>query len=223
MSKIKRIFDARLAYGIVGGLLGVLIVTSIGAFNFQLKSHALLSAPFLSFVAFLLLLAMFHEPIGRLFGRGSVTVRWGNKEFGFHELPEEFDKELSSRLEILEARIESLDQSARDIKKENSDEDETSITQASTDNSPPNLMTYIKQKYKAETDEMRRVIFHLTHTNYKWRNATTLVKKTGLSEGEIERLAINAPHIIVKGVSKSDRVIYRLVDTVKAELDPISP
>lgn len=205
MDKFKNLPFAQFGIGFIGGLFAAFIVAGFGAFDLSLENHALLSSPFLSFLAFLLLLIIFHKPISMLLGRGSVTFKWGDKEIGFQEISEEFDKELGSRLEQLEERIDSII-TVNSIKSQLS---EQSITQT--------LEQSIKKRYSSNSDDSRKIIFHLVHTNYKWRNAETLVKKTGLPENEIKLLAREEPDIIL-GRSKSKKDIYRLADIAKREL-----
>jgi hypothetical protein len=204
-----------IALGFAGGFLGAVAFHTAFTFPTGMQQHALLSAPFLAFIAFVIILMIFHRPIGGLLSRGNVTLKWGDKEISVQDIEESFEKEFDARLEFLSSEIEdlrmSLGTTSSSKKVPKSDED------ALGKDYKEGVLNHIGEQFHTGSKKADPVIFHLGSSKYKWRNMETLAKRTGFSMVDIDEIANAHPQIIVRSQSKSGNIILRLTDAASTK------
>lgn len=205
--------------GFAGGVVGTLAVFAFKYPPEYVKEHALLSAPFLTFVALVILLALFHRPLYQLLSRGSLTLKWGDKEISIQEIEEKFDQEIESKLEVLASEIEDLRLQTKTAMEPNAKGGRKSQTVEASDSA--SVLDNIRKTFQIDSNDIGSIIYHLGTSKYKWRNLQTLAKRTGFSVSEVEELARKAPNVIVRGNSKAGNVIFRLTDAAKSQFGSI--
>lgn len=232
-----------IAYGFAGGVLAIILTYGlIVDADTQLKDHALLSAPFLYFVSFLILIFLFHRPIGSLLSRGNVTFKWGDKEISMQELEENIDKEVDTvagdveflksehetviaSIELLKTEVARLSSALQqDGKLEKAvvfnDGDQKKQPEGSAGKGKPFSSTpisQIKESFGLGSDEEGNIIYHLGNSKYKWRNEKTLLNRTALEANQVKNFTRRHPELVVQSRAKSGNTIYRLTDEAKAQ------
>ncbi len=210
---------AALALGFAGGVLGSLAVLSVWELPESMKEHALLSGPFLAFVALIVLLAMFHRPLREVLARGNLTLSWGDKKISIQEIEENFDREIESRLDSLASELEDLREqipSNLDRTEEVRSEDRDGIAPFRT-----GALHRISEAFQIDSEDLASIIYHLGTSKYKWRNQDTLARRTGLSASVIEDLVRQTPQLIVRGTGRFGNVIFRLTESAKRDFGAI--
>ncbi len=207
---------ASLATGFVGGILATLISLALVGAPQPDKDHPLFEAPFLGFLGVVLLVAIFYHPLRTLLSRGALTVKWGDKEISITEIEDSIDTELSelqSRIATLQEDLESLKQQAHGKVEAAQPQPAEPEAQSSV------ILQAIRNTFpEATSDELASLIFHLGTSTYKWRNQTTLAKRTNLSMGAVDDLVLSAPQLIIRSRSKTGNTIHRLAPPAKARL-----
>ncbi|MEM7223795.1 MAG: hypothetical protein AAF495_12490 [Pseudomonadota bacterium] len=202
-----------LALGFAGGVVGALFIGSIWLWPELDKDHALLSGPLLLFVAVIVLLAVFHRPLGNLLNRGNLTLSWGDKKISIQEIEENFDQELEARLDALKSDIEDLrlqiGEPAGGPKPQA--DGEPSAKQAAQSDS----LSRLKEGFGLDSREQALLVYHLGASPYKWRNQRTLAKRSGLPDSTIGQLANDMPSLVIRSRGKSGNTIFRLNDDAK--------
>lgn len=207
-----------------------------------LKDHALLSAPFLYFLSFVILVSLFHKPIGALLSRGNVTIKWGDKEISMQELEENIDKEVdtvagdveflksenetkTTDIDFLKAEVSKLvsalqkDGTLKEADTSN-DTDAQSHSSGTGEKSEPFSSTpinQIRENFDLSTDAESSIIYHLGNSKYKWRNEKTLQNRTLLDQKQIRDFSRNHPELVVQSRAKSGNTIYRLTEDARAQ------
>jgi DNA-binding transcriptional MerR regulator len=175
------------------------------------KDHALLSAPFLLFVGVVIVLWLFHAPLQKMLSRGSLTIKWGDKEIAIEDISRNFDKELSEKLAELSAEIEELKQHMEDLRGAGS----KASAKTKTQSEPESVLDKICSAFHVASDDIAIMIYHLGSSRYEWRNVDTLARKTGFPVEKIESLSRQVPHIIVRGQGKTGNVLIGLTESAK--------
>lgn len=183
-----------------------------------MQKHALLSGPFLAFVALFLLIAIFHQPLRQLLARGNLTLSWGDKTISIQEIEENFDQELEAKLDVLSGEIEELreliSESQDNFRAKKSSSNDAVSSQATA-------VDRIKEAFSIESKDLATIIYHLGASKFKWRNQHTIAKLTGLSANKIDETARKAPELIVRGHGKAGNIIFRLTASAKQEFGAI--
>jgi predicted small secreted protein len=196
------------ALKIIWGIIGILAVIALFA-----KPEKLLDAPYLSFLAFAMVVTIFHKQLALLLSRGTLTIKWGDREIAITDIEANIDTqhhELESQLSDLASEINELKavmpQSAKEAKQS---VDESSVIEK------------IKTVFNVRGNAEGSLIYHLANSRYKWRNQHTLVKKTGLSATDIDEFVNAYPETYIRSISKSGNIIYRLSDQAKIKFSQL--
>ena len=196
---------ANLILGFAGGALASLTIFVVKHVPGEFQDHALLSGPFLAFLAAIILLAIFHRPLREALTRGNLTFSWGDKTISIQDFEEHFDQELEARLDTLASEVE-------DLREQISEKPGTG-----QGNLRPGTIDNIKKAFDIQSDDLASIIAHLGASKYKWRNQRTLTKRISLSASEIDDLVRQVPNLVFQGRGKSGNTIYRLTDSAMRE------
>lgn len=233
-----------LLLGCASGILGSAVLFGLVKLDYssEARFHPLLSTHFLTFLAILILALLFYQPIRALLGKGSLTIKWGDREISLTEIETSVNQNIRDEKTELETEVEGIVDQIKDMRTEfdtlageldalrqrpaggagapegeGADPLSVKVERArDAQHRPRGLIDDIKQHYGVDHDDAAAVIYHLGNSKFQWRNANTLSARTGLSEERLENLARSMPQTVVRGHAKSGRPIYRLTDEHKA-------
>ena len=211
---------AILAVGFAGGVLANLLVAAIDWIPEVAVAHPLFGAPFLTFLAVVLIVAIFYNPLKSLLSRGTLTIKWGDKEISITEIEGKVDKEFGdfeSRIDNIAVEIEGLKRSTLKV------EEGPAVTEEQQAGRGAGIRDAIKNVFsEVISDDLATIMFHLGSTDYKWRNQETLSKRTGLGGETINSLVLSVPDLVIRSKAKSGNTIYRLTDDAKRRLRQVT-
>ena len=182
---------AILAFGFTGGVLANFVVAALGWVPEVAVAHPLFGAPFLTFLAIVLVVAIFYNPLRTLLSRGALTIKWGDREISITEIEESVDtqfNEFESKLANIVDEIEELKRST--LKAEvGAAENEEQRAERGT-----GILETIEKAFpEAASDDLASIIYHLGSTEYKWRNQATVSRRTRLDAETIDSLVLSVP------------------------------
>ena len=225
VSKIGIVILA-IVFGFCGGIVASLFIFGLNKFPVSVieQGHPLLSAPFLTFVGTMIVAIIFYRPIQSLLSKGSIKIKWGDKEISLSEIEGKIDAEFNeyaSKLDDLDVEIQGLRSkidSVQDIGQDDNKLETTTVVAISPeDKIPSNVTGKIKDAFDwVNSDNLATLVYHLATSKYRWRNQHTLVKKTGLTASVIDEFVRAFPEHIIRSQGKSGNIIYRLSDKSKA-------
>ena len=205
-----------LAVGFTGGVLATLVIVALKWVPEVAVEHPLFGAPFLTFLAVVLVVAIFYHPLRTLLSRGTLTIKWGDREISITEIEESVDtqfNELESKLANIVDEIEELKRSTFKAEEGAVENEEQRPGRGS------GMLEGIKERFsEATSDDLALIIYHLGSTEFKWRNQATLSKRTRLDRETIDSLILSAPNLIIGSRAKSGNTIYRLTAEAKGKL-----
>ena len=78
-----------------------------------------------------------------------------------------------------------------------------------------NNMQWQSELFKYDESE-RKVLLTLSHENFRWRTKDRIVKKTGLSASEVDKVLANlmSQNIVRASISKKKNIIFGLTERV---------
>lgn len=209
-------------------VVGWLVVIALAGNALLHDRGKLLEAPFLAFLALVLLITVFHRALTTALSRGTLTIKWGDKEIAITDIEQNLDTqfdEMRSELSDLAAELEQLRQrepaqaaapevppvAAAPVAPGAAPQPQPSPAPAADDNG---LLQRIVTHFEVDAP-MGGILFHLGTSRYKWRNQRTLMEKTGLPASTLDDFAATRPDLVVRSRAKSGNVIYRLTDQAK--------
>lgn len=80
-----------------------------------------------------------------------------------------------------------------------------------------NVIEQIKEQFNVKDNNVATLLWHLGTYDGKFRNQTTLIKRTALSESQLDDLIKLHPDLFYRGKGKTGNVIYRLQDAIKTK------
>lgn len=173
--------------------------------------HPLLSAPFLTFISIILVVAIFYQPLKTLLSRGALTIRWGDREISITEIEESVDTQFHE----LESKLGNIADEIEVLKKNVPTPVAASVEEPRQEGD--GVLAAIPRTFpEAALDDLASILFHLSTTTYKWRNQETLGKRTGLGSETVDTIVLSAPELVVRSRAKSGKVIYRLTTEAKS-------
>ena len=205
-----------LAAGFAGGVVANFGIAALKWVPEVDDGHPLFGAPFLTFLGIVLLVAIFYHPLRTLLSRGTLKIKWGDREISITDIEENVDtqfNEFESKLANIVDDIEEFKRSTLKVEEGEAEDEEERTARG------PGILEAIKGIFpEASSDELASIIYHLGSTEYKWRNQATLSKRTRLTGETIDSLVLSAPGLIVRSRAKSGNTIYRLTTEAKGKL-----
>lgn len=176
--------------GIFSGFLGAKFFALTDKFDREVLK-LLLQWQFLGFFLILLILLMFNKHINNLLKQGKLKLKYGDTEISFEQLSEKIEQDIENKLE------------------------QVSPDSTVTANEMSNSLEKIKNLFNIDSETLTLIMFHIGTSKFRWRNLTTLIKKTGLDEQQIEKIIKAYPDLINRSLGKTENIIYRLTDKME--------
>ena len=211
--------------GLCGGLVASLFVFGLNEFSPEVlaQGHPLLSAPFLTFVGVLIIVAVFYTPLRKLLSKGHIKIKWGNGEINL----EDIEKSVDAEFEQYESKLSDLSAETQEIRDILESKQNLEKRGGSSDGSilhnEASVIRKIRDNFAwVNSDKLASLVYHLATSKYRWRNQSTLMRKTGMGADEIDEFVRAYPEYIIRSQGKSGNIIYRLSNKAKAQyLDAI--
>jgi len=209
-----------MVFGFTGGVMASLFIFGLNKFpkNVLEQGHPLISAPFLTFLGIIILIAVFHRPIQSLLSRGQLKIKWGDKEISLSEI----EKNVTTEFNVYDSNLADVDTDLQELRRT---VERLHKSDASSENSKVTKEVYGSDKIQKikngfewiDSEQLAALVFHLGRSKFRWRNQHTLVNKTGMTAEGIDEIALAFPENIIRSRGKTENIIYRLSDKTKAK------